>query len=55
MTFTYKHTYSDKVNNIISTTSIVRSDGACIPVDPDNIDYQEYLEWAKTNTTEAAD
>ena len=28
------------------------SDGASIPCDPDNVDYQEYLEWAKTNTTE---
>ena len=26
-----------------------------IPIDPDNTDYQEYLEWAKTNTAEAAD
>ena len=26
-----------------------------IPMDEDNTDYQEYLEWAKTNTTEAAD
>ena len=26
-----------------------------IPFDPDNIDYQEYLEWAKTNTAEAPD
>ena len=26
-----------------------------IPFDPDNTDYQEYLEWAKTNTAEAAD
>ena len=26
-----------------------------IPLDPDNTDYQEYLEWAKTNTTDAAD
>ena len=26
-----------------------------IPLADDNIDYQEYLEWAKTNTTEAAD
>ena len=25
-----------------------------IPYDPDNTDYQEYLEWAKTNTAEAA-
>ena len=26
-----------------------------IPFDEANIDYQEYLEWAKTNTAEAAD
>ena len=26
-----------------------------IPIDTGNIDYQEYLEWAKTNTPEAAD
>ena len=38
---------------------IMKSDGENmlknIPPDPDNIDYQEYLEWAKTNTAEAAD
>ena len=38
------------------TKGIIRiSDGAWIPNDPDNIDNQEYLEWAKTNTAEAAD
>ena len=26
-----------------------------IPYDEDNRDYQDYLEWAKTNTTEPAD
>ena len=26
-----------------------------IPKDPNNKDYAEYLEWAKTNTPEAAD
>ena len=26
-----------------------------IPFDNDNTDYQEYLEWAKTNTAEASD
>ena len=37
-------------------TSVMRlSDGASIPFDNDNIDYQEYLEWAKTNTAESAD
>ena len=30
--------------------------GVCIiPLDNDNTDYQEYLEWAKTNTAEPAD
>ena len=27
----------------------------CVPCDPANTDYQEYLEWAKTNTAEEAD
>ena len=27
----------------------------CIPFNQDNTHYQEYLEWAKTNTAEAAD
>ena len=32
-----------------------KEDKAQIPFDPANTDYQEYLEWAKTNTPEAAD
>ena len=32
--------------NQTSTSSVTRTtDGACIPFDPDNTDYQEYLKW----------
>ena len=34
---------------------LVPSEGKSIPPDPENTDYQEYLEWAKTNTADAAD
>ena len=40
-----------------NTINVIRrtTDNALIPFDEANTDYQEYLEWAKTNTAEAAD
>jgi hypothetical protein len=54
MNYTYKK-YKN-ASDIVSTSSILRKeDNAVIPFDEANTDYQEYLEWAKTNTAEEAD
>jgi len=45
-----------KNGNVLITDKVLRlSDNAVIPFDDNNTDYQEYLEWAKTNTTETED
>ena len=44
----------DPLTNEIITVKRT-TDNTFIPFDEANTDYQEYLEWAKTNTAEAAD
>ena len=52
---TYKLSGKD-FNNQDLKYIIRKSDGAFIPMDEANTDYQEYLEWvAEGNTAEAAD
>lgn len=47
------------IDGTISKTQVQRiSDNAFVPFDPDNTDYQEYLEWTKAspmNVAEPAD
>jgi len=33
------------------TISVLRSDGWCIPINPDNTDYQAYLKWLEEGNT----
>lgn len=47
-----EYTYKLMQDNL----GVVRSDGAIIPADNANTDYQKYLEWvAENNTPEPAD
>ena len=56
MSIKYK-LYKDDRNGAIPAIQVTKEDGTIwsVPFDPDNTDYQDYLEWAKTNTAEAAD
>lgn len=53
-TFTYRH-LANPITGDPDTTVVQRiEDGACIPLDEGNADYQQYLAWvADGNTPEA--
>ena len=56
MTIKYKkRNYQGKFDSIYMYDDSDSSVNLSIPIDEANRDYQEYLEWSKTNTAEAAD
>jgi hypothetical protein len=48
MNLTYK---KSKTVDGMENQVILRSDGACIPFDPANTDYQAYLKWVAEGNT----
>ena len=46
----FKH--YNNVDGSLNTMAIIRTtDGACIPFDPDNTDYQAFLRWCEEGNT----
>ena len=54
-TYTYKFVRISSQSDSEITGVLRIEDNAFIPVATDNKDYLDYVEWAKTNTTQAAD
>tara|TARA_R100000458_G_scaffold58278_1_gene65970 strand:- start:7 stop:189 length:183 start_codon:yes stop_codon:yes gene_type:complete len=55
LTYTYKFIRDPMTGKPATDVILRKEDNVCIPINEGNRDYQEYLEWAKTNTAEAAD
>ena len=47
--------HNGKTVAILQKEDLPQNTSKSIPLDESNTDYQEYIEWAKTNTAEAAD
>ena len=55
MSYTYKKSSTEAKYGNKEASVIRKEDGACIPFDPENKDYKEYLKWvADGNTADPA-
>lgn len=54
-TYTYKFVRITSKNDSEITGVLRLEDNVFIPIATDNKDYLDYVEWAKTNTTQPAD